>query len=276
MTNNNKPTDVAVRDSQELSNTNWTPEQVDLIKNTVAKGATDDELKLFLYTSKRTGLDPLTKQIHFVKRWDSKLQKEVGAIQTGIDGYRAIAERTKTLAGIDDVQYEIGEDKKPIKATVTVYRIVEGLRVGFTASARWTEYVPPEKQRFMWNKMPFLMLGKVAESLALRKAFPSDLSGVYTNEEMSQADNSEIKNVPVNEVKDVVIEPSKEEVTRQEIIKKKNLIISHLRTLGNDVKTGEEVRGKIKALTGLDGSEIANADEIINRLSVIISERKTK
>src|SRR5437016_3639686 len=102
MNKRTKTTEVAVAASKEVTNAMWSEEQVELIKNTVAKGASDDELKLFLYTAKRTGLDPLTRQIHFVKRWDAKLQREVGAIQTGIDGYRAIAERTKELAGMDD------------------------------------------------------------------------------------------------------------------------------------------------------------------------------
>ena len=66
----------------------FTNEELDLIKNTVAKGATDNELKLFLYTAKERGLNPLTRQIHFVKRGDN------GVIQTGIDGFRLIAERT--------------------------------------------------------------------------------------------------------------------------------------------------------------------------------------
>ena len=72
---------------------------------------------------------------------------------------------------------------------VTVYRMVSGQRVAFSASARWAEYAPQGSQGFMWQKMPFLMLGKVAEALALRKAFPLDLSGLYTQEEMAQADN---------------------------------------------------------------------------------------
>jgi len=156
--------------------------QIELIKKTVAIGATTDELKLFLYTANRVGLDPLTRQIHFVKRGTR------GVIQTGIDGYRAIAERTKELAGIDDATFDDETQPVPGKATVTVWRMVAGQRVAFTASARWTEYCPAAPNDFMWKKMPYLMLAKCAESLALRKAFPNDLSGIYTNEEMSQAE----------------------------------------------------------------------------------------
>lgn len=161
----------------------YTDAQLELIKSTVAKGATNDELKLFLYTASRSGLDPLAKQIHFVKRGGQ------ATIQTGIDGYRAIAERKGDLAGIDDAIYDSEDGKQPKKASVTVYRLVNGQRVSFTASARWSEYAPQGTQAFMWNKMPYLMLAKCAEALALRKAFPNDLSGLYTNEEMEQADN---------------------------------------------------------------------------------------
>lgn len=161
-------------------------EQVDLIKSMIAKNSTDDELKLFLYTAQRTGLDPLTKQIYCIKRKDQM------TIQTGIDGYRTIAGRTGELAGIDDPVFDSEEYGVPKKATVTVYRFVTGERVPFTASARWNEYAPDttQAQGFMWKKMPYLMLGKVAEALALRKAFPNDLTGVYTKEEMDQASDT--------------------------------------------------------------------------------------
>ena len=171
--------------------------QIELITRTVAKGASKDELALFLNIAKRCGLDPFTRQIHFVKRkvWDNdaKTYQEVGTVQTGIDGYRAIAERSGALAGIDDALFDTEDNAHPNKASVTVYRMVSGQRVPFTASARWTEYcaIHPKTKVPMgqWAKMGYLMLGKCAESLALRKAFPNDLSDLYTDVETQQMEN---------------------------------------------------------------------------------------
>lgn len=166
-------TEVAVM--QEMGN-----DKLELIKKTVAKGATDLELELFLHACKRTGLDPLMKQIYCIKRGDKM------AMQTGIDGYRLIADRTGKYAGSDEPQYLIAEDGWPEVASVTVTKMVDGVPCKFSASARWKEYC--QESSPMWKKMPFLMLGKCAEALALRKAFPAELSGVYTHEEMMQAD----------------------------------------------------------------------------------------
>ena len=181
--------EVTVIDDQVLVPAEYksklTRQQVELIKTTIAKGASDDELKMFLYVCERTRLDPFTKQIHLVPRWDSRMAREVRTPIVGIDGLRSVAERTGAYAGNDDPIYD--DESKPTKATVTVYKIVQGVRVGFTASARWAQYFPGEKQGFMWNKMPHLMLGKCAEGLALRKAFPSVMSGLYVAEEMAHA-----------------------------------------------------------------------------------------
>lgn len=171
----------------------YTQEQITLIQNTVAKGASADEFKLFMVIAKRAGLDPFTKQIHFVKRGGA------GTIQTGIDGYRAIAERSGQLAGIDDAIYDDETNVHPTKASVTVHKIVAGIKVNFTASARWEEYCPKPPNDFMWKKMPYLMLAKCAEALALRKAFPNDLSGIYTNEEMEQAKVVSVSSMPVTQ-----------------------------------------------------------------------------
>lgn len=165
--------------------TKLTRPQVELIKTTIAKGATDDELKMFLYVCERTRLDPFTKQIHLVPRWDSRQGKEIRTPIVGIDGLRSIAERSGEYAGNDDPIFD--NEDTPTKATVTVYKIVQGIRSPFTASARWTQYYPGDKQGFMWNKMKHLMLGKCAEALALRKAFPAVMSGLYVAEEIQQA-----------------------------------------------------------------------------------------
>ena len=180
-------TSVMVQDFEFSQN------EIETIKENVAQGATDNELKLFLYQCTRTGLDPLSRQIHFIKRGGR------ATIQAGIDGLRAIAERTGKYAGNDDYIYNdtktmyemMGE--LPTTATSTVHKIVDGIRVGFAATALWNAYCPQGKEAFMWNKMPYLMLGKCAEALALRKAFPNDLSGIYSTDEMQQAEAAPIK-----------------------------------------------------------------------------------
>lgn len=156
--------------------------KIDLIKQTVANGATNVELELFFHQARRTGLDPLAKQIYFVKRQGK------GTIQVGIDGFRLIADRTGAYAGSDEIVYGPLEGKYPSFASVTVYKFVQGMRCPFTATARWAEYYPGDQQGHMWRKMPHTMLGKCAEALALRKAFPADLSGLYITEEMDQAE----------------------------------------------------------------------------------------
>ena len=177
--------DVAIKEADR--------ERIQLIKDTVAKGVTDLELQLFLHACRRTGLDPLMKQIYAVKRWSTRERRELMTIQTGIDGYRLIADRTGKYAGSDDPVFEVtATGKLPTKATATVYKLVEGQRCAFTSSARWEEYVQRNQKgetTDMWVRMPFLMLGKCAEALALRKAFPAELSGIYTTEEMMQAEN---------------------------------------------------------------------------------------
>lgn len=171
---------------------------LDLVKTQVmgvdnfGKQRPDEDMLLFLYVAKRTGLDPLTKQIYAIYRFNTKVGRETMTMQASIDGMRLVAQRTKGYAGQDDVVFDDETKKQPGKASVTVYKLMGGQRVSFTASARWSEYCQTNKAGMptaMWAKMPYLMLGKCAEALALRKAFPNELSGIYAAEEMAQDTN---------------------------------------------------------------------------------------
>ena len=191
---------------------NITPDQITLIKSQIAVDATDDELKLFLHVANKSGLDPLARQIYFIKRGGKM------TIMTAIDGFRAIADRTGQYIGSSDPIFE-DNGSIPAKATVTVNKVVSGVVGNFTATARWDEYYPGKSQGFMWDKMPHTMLGKCAEALALRKAFPAQLSGLYTGDEMDQAQNDGKKNnTPPKEVNPTGgSEQLKEKLTEPEI-----------------------------------------------------------
>ena len=160
-------------------------EEYALLRREKCSKLTDDQFSVFRHAVERFQLDPFGNQIYAQVRTDRKTNKTNMSIQTGIDGYRLIADRTHCYAGNDDPIFD--DEKEPAKATVTVWKIVGGLRCPFTATARWEQYFPGEYLGAMWRRMPHLMLGKCAEALALRKAFPAELSGLYTAEEMQQA-----------------------------------------------------------------------------------------
>lgn len=188
MPTTNEPTnkdEITVYEAHEIKGFEETHDNIQLLKTTLTAARTDltdAELKLFLYQVKRTALDPLARQIYVMKN-GGKL-----SFITSIDGYRLVAERSGKYMGQTKTEWEFDDDGKLLNATVGVIKKVGDDKDTTYATAWFDEYAKDlDKYYSMWKKMPKTMIAKVAESLALRKAFPQELGGVYTEEEMQQA-----------------------------------------------------------------------------------------
>jgi phage recombination protein Bet len=178
----------------------FTENEIDLIKTQIAPGVSDGELKLFLHVCQSRRLDPFSKQIYAVVRstWDpnTRTNKEKMTIMTAIDGFRLNAKRGGVEA-IDEPEFEYDGQLRSrdnplglVKASVRVWRA--GIARPTVGVAYWDEYRAVKKDGSLsgkWADMPRTMLAKCAEAQALRKAAPEELSGLYSPEEMDQADN---------------------------------------------------------------------------------------
>lgn len=163
----------------------FSDQQIDLLRRVILKGASETDVQHFVHVCEKTRLDPFARQIYGTLR-GGKL-----TITVSIDGFRLVAQRTGEYAGQsgphwcaeDGVWKDVWLSTKPPAAARVGVR-----RAGFVdplfAVARWGSYAQGGN---MWSKMPDLMLGKCAEALALRRAFPAELSGLYSSEEMEQA-----------------------------------------------------------------------------------------
>lgn len=173
------PSGLTVKLVSEM--TGYAPAEIALVSRTVAQGAPLQELAVFLHSCKSLGLDPLLRQAYWIRR------KGKGALQVGIDGFRAIAESSGTYAGAEAIEYrgsiEWTYKGKPLVmpelARATIWKLVGGHKSAFIGEAYWTEFVPRgDDEAFMWSRMPKHMLGKCAEAQALRRAFPAQLGSM--------------------------------------------------------------------------------------------------
>lgn len=180
--------------------------QLDLIRNTVAKDCNPSEFEQFVHICRTVRLDPIRRQIYcfvFGKQNDRRM-----TVVTSIGGYRAIAERTgnyrpgKTETVI--VETEKDAQCNPLgvsHAVATVFKYVHGEWHEVTETAYWSEFAPlkeiweddkptgrfrldPKKDN--WRRMPRVMIEKCAEAKALRRAWPDDFDGLYSEDEMDR------------------------------------------------------------------------------------------
>lgn len=189
---------VATISAPVQSGMDLTQEKLDLIRRTVCAGCNQEEFSIFIHACKRTGLDPLMRQIYAVK-YGSQM-----TIQTGIDGFRLIAERTGCYSPGKEPTYNYDANGNLISATSHVKKMTgDKTWHEVSATAFYQEYCKIERNgqpgKF-WKQMPHGQLAKCAEALALRKAFPGDFSAIYVKEEMEQASNGQTIDVtPVGE-----------------------------------------------------------------------------
>ena len=163
----------------------WDEQQLAALRQIGLQNAPKAELAVFLHASQKTGLDPFSRQIYMIERGGRY------TIQASIDGLRIVAQRSNNYGGQTPVEW-CGEDgvwkdvwlakTPPAAARVGVY--YKDTPNPTYATAKFESY---NANTPIWRKMPDLMIAKCAEALALRKAFPNDLSGVYSSEEMEQA-----------------------------------------------------------------------------------------
>lgn len=180
-----------ITDEHCLKEFGWTKSRFEIIQRTYFKGLSYDEIAIFAHVCKHTQLDPFLKQIYPVKRKTKQKDGsyiETMTIQTGIDGYRAIAERTGNYSPGKEPLFKYDKDGRLFSATAYVMKMTkDGKWHEIAATAILKEYMPSYPNDF-WNTKQHIMISKCAEALALRKAFTAELSGVYTKEEMDQAD----------------------------------------------------------------------------------------
>lgn len=176
----------------------WSEQQLAALKQIGVDEASNGDLAVFLNYAQTTGLDPFARQIYMIGRWDNRSQAKKWTIQASIDGLRIVAQRSGEYAGQVGPEW-CGQDGQwrdvwlgpgaPAAARVGVLR--RGFVEPLYAVALLNEYAVSGrdgKLSGLWSSKPAVMIAKCAEALALRKAFPMDLSGLYTAEEMTQDD----------------------------------------------------------------------------------------
>ena len=223
------------------SDQEFTEGQVAIIRSTIAPGLTDDELSLFLYQCVRSRLDCFSKQIYAIKR------KGRMCIQTGIDGFRLIAERTGRYSPGKDTEFAYDAKGFLIGAKVYVKKMTpDGTWHDISATAFLREYDPGQG---LWNKMPHVMIEKCAEARALRRAFPADLSGLYYEDEMSQADAPKTPKSPTAKAE----EPKAVEAVEAPIVLVEGTISDEEWTvLDNYINGHTELRSKLQKMCRVD------------------------
>jgi phage recombination protein bet len=153
--------------------------------------ANDEELAYFIATCKERNLNPFTKEVYFIKYGTNPAQVVVSK-----DAFMKRAEQNPNFDGFEAgivVETAEGEIKH---ITGTIHSKNDELLGGWAKVYRKDRSYPIEVDadfkayntgKSMWSKMPALMIRKVALVSAMREAFSENVGGLYTADEMEQA-----------------------------------------------------------------------------------------
>lgn len=222
------------------------PDQWQLIRNTFANGASEEEFAVLMAVAKARRLNPLLRQIYFVKRWDKVKRTEVWSCQASIDGLRTIAERSGRYNGQDEPEFITDEKSQELSCCkVKVYRKdFDRPTVGVAYWSEYAQYTKEGKLTHFWAEKPHIMLSKCAEALALRKAFPEDMSGLYVPEEMGK--------------EAAVIEAPVANITKEDLVSQ----IAQSQTVQELKETGRLIKKRSKSLSLDDIQDLREAYDI--------------
>ena len=199
------PYHPAIQERFGLDQSDWRA----LVDSVFPAAKTTGAVILALAYCRARKFDPFRKVVHIVPIWDKERQCEVETVWPGIAEYRTTAARTAVYAGHDKVDHgpvmertfeDVDRNGKkygdvtvafPEWAQMTVYRFVNGQRCAFPGpQVYWLETYGSKKNgcpNTMWADRPIGMLDKCAEAAALRGAFPEELGGEITAEEVRNA-----------------------------------------------------------------------------------------
>lgn len=180
-----------------MTQNEWTPDRIALLRKTLYPGAREEEVQLFVDQCKRTELDPFSRQIFMIPR---KQKTESGSYETrmtiliSIDGLRLIADRTSCYAPGKETVWIFGENGNLLSATAYVKKLTkDGTWHEISATAWLDEF---KGAGSFWMTKSKHMLAKCAEALCLRKAFPQETSGLYTDDEIEEVSSSPALDTP--------------------------------------------------------------------------------
>ena len=260
------------------------------LQNSVFPGAKDESIILAVDYCKARKLDILKKPCHIVpmqvtisgekergadgKLYDKKIWRDV--IMPGIYEQRITAFRTGQMAGQDEPVFGETISFKGVDAPewcrVTVYRLINGERCAFSHTEYFSEACATTKEgklNSMWSKRPRGQLAKCAEAGALRKAFPDELGGVITAEEINedQVNHQENKLSPENS--NIINGQSVELVTDEQIEQIKNLVeVTNSDTVGLLAAAGNA--------PSIEQIHRIYAERIINKLLDKLNKQQSK